>query len=301
MTRFATAALRERGYIYRGLRRRDFAPSSGIAVAFVQLEIHFEHVYEFLADQAAPRGVGLLLQNRFDFLAHFGGVPLLVIGPFCRHPIELKFRVRQGDVRVQTGRGRRDQISGYVVQRHVGMVLTPRVEEDRLYIRARVDRFDAGDRLAVRAGLGHRRGEHPRMFVRERLEEDDREVRGLGLRRRRIALDPVLDDGVVSLGPFVDIGGVRGIAGDPALCEAVVRIGPLPDDVWIAAGLVGLEPRFDVWSDGLVLLVARRVGGDRPDRARDAVAQRVVRRRITRRGRGGGVERRRRRPRLKIL
>ena len=139
------------------------------------------------------------------------------------------------------------------------------------------------------------------MVVREILKEDDRQVRGLRLGRGRILFDPVLDNGVMRLGPGVDVSAMRRIAGDPVLRDRVVRIRPLRDDVRIAAELVGLEPGFDVGRDRLPLLVARGVGRDRTDRPGDAVAQRIVRRRIAGRRRGGRIVGGGRRTRLEIL
>jgi hypothetical protein len=62
-----------------------------------------------------------------------------------------------------------------------------------------------------------------------------------------------------------------------------MSVGPLRYDMRIAAKLVRLEPCLDVGRDELALLLAGRVSDDRSKHARDPIAQRVVRRRETRR------------------
>src|SRR5271155_2790173 len=140
-------------------RSQSATRSGWIAKALMQLQVYVEDVDQFLADQASPWGMRLRLQDRFDLFPHVAGVALLVVRPFGRDTIELEFGVRQRDIRVEAGGGGGDEIPRHVVERDVGVVLTPHVEEDRLDVGARTDRLDVSRRFAVRSRLGHRRGE----------------------------------------------------------------------------------------------------------------------------------------------
>jgi len=110
------------------------------------------------------------------------------------------------------------------------------------------------------------------------LEEHHGQVRRRRLRARRIVLDELDDRIRMRLSPGIDEGSVRRVGLRPRLSEAVVRVGPLRDDVRLPLEPVLLEPGLDVGRDRLPCLRSGRVFGDRTDDARDAVAQRVVRR-----------------------
>ena len=83
----------------------------------MQLEVHVEHVDQCLADRAAPRRVGLLLEKSLDVLAHVVGFQLFVVRPFGGDAVELELGIRQGDVGIESRGGSGDKIAWYVVER----------------------------------------------------------------------------------------------------------------------------------------------------------------------------------------
>src|ERR1700729_2155777 len=121
-----------------GGRSRSATSSDWVSKPLVQLQVHVENVDQFLADQASPWRMRLLLQDRLDLFAHVASVALLVVGPFDRDATKLEFGVHQRDIRVKAGGGRGDEIPGHVVERDVGVILTPHIKEDGLDVGAGV-------------------------------------------------------------------------------------------------------------------------------------------------------------------
>ena len=153
------------------------AASGRIALALVQLEIHLEDIEQLLADHATPRRAPLHLKDRLDVLAHIVDFDLLVVRLLGRHAVKVELGVLKRDVGVKARSGGSHQIAGNVIERDVRMIRPPRVEEDRLDIRSRLDRLNVGRLFAIRPRLGHRGREHAGMLIRERLEEEYSEGR----------------------------------------------------------------------------------------------------------------------------
>src|SRR5271165_4022929 len=242
-------------------------------VKLAELQVYFEHVNQLFAGQSAKRRSRVLLQDLIDLRMDRRLVALDVVSPLGGYTIKLKLGILQGDVRVETGTGSGHEIARHILKIGIRMILAPHIKKVRLDIRALFDRLNGGLRLAVRTCLRDGGWEHPGMIVREILEEQHGQIRGLGLRRCRIVLDPLRDQVWMRLGPGINKLPVCRIPGHPSLCDCIVQVGPLRHDVWSALVLVLLKPGFNVGSNQLPRLGAALILYDRPERRCHAVAQ----------------------------
>src|SRR4029077_9832687 len=156
------------------------------------------------------------------------------------------------------------------------MSLTPHVEEVRLDIGAVLDRLNYRFGFSIFGLMLHCGGKLARVLLRETFKEDHCQIRSLGLRRRWIVLDELLNFLGVSLTPILYVLAVGGIRIDPSLLCSVVSIRPLRDDMWLSSEAILLEPRLDVRRHQLSRLSSALVLDDRAQSLGYAIAQHVV-------------------------
>ena len=117
------------------------------AVKLAELQIHFEHVDKLFSSQSGKRRSRILLQDLIDLIVNRRLIALGVVRPLGSDAIQLKLGVRQCDVRVETGTGRRHEIARDILKIGIRMILAPHIEKVRLDIRAIFDRLNRGLRL----------------------------------------------------------------------------------------------------------------------------------------------------------
>src|SRR5208337_549928 len=94
-------------------------------------------------------------------------------------------------MRIESGTGSSDEVAGNVLEISLGMILSPHIKEDRLNVRAVLERFNGRLNPAISSFASNGGGKLPLVLLGKALEENDRKIISLWLRGAGVILNPL--------------------------------------------------------------------------------------------------------------
>jgi hypothetical protein len=99
-----------------------------------------------------------------------------VLRPFPGDAVELELCILEGDIGIKPRSGCRDVVARHILQRRVGVILAPHIEENRLYVGSLLNGLDISHVIAIGSGMRHGRWKRRRMLLGEMFEEHHKNI-----------------------------------------------------------------------------------------------------------------------------